>query len=63
MKWRKSSYCGNGAACVEVATEHGNILVRDSKNTDGPHLTFDLQFWLEFIQAIKTGEFNVDRMD
>jgi len=40
--WRKSTYSGgNGGECVEVATNlPGMVAVRDSKNPDGPILTF-----------------------
>ncbi|MFD4257154.1 DUF397 domain-containing protein [Streptomyces sp. NPDC058534] len=42
--WVKSSYSnGEGAECIEWAPEHaaatGEFLVRDSKDTDGPHLS------------------------
>ena len=42
LSWRKSSYSGNGGGnCVEVGTGlPGKIGVRDSKNPDGPVLSF-----------------------
>ena len=41
--WRKSSYSGaNGGNCVEVADGPGSVLVRDSKDPDGPRLAFGL---------------------
>jgi hypothetical protein len=37
--WRKSSYSdGTGGECVEVAATPGHVLIRDSKNPDGPVL-------------------------
>ncbi|MES9538235.1 DUF397 domain-containing protein [Actinomadura sp. NPDC000600] len=37
--WRKSSYSGGtGGECVEVAAGAGCVLVRDSKDPDGPCL-------------------------
>ncbi|MEU4804726.1 DUF397 domain-containing protein [Actinosynnema sp. NPDC023587] len=40
-RWRKSSHSGgNGADCVELAHAATALLVRDSKNPDGPVLTF-----------------------
>lgn len=37
--WYKSSYSSNGGQCIEVATAPGAVLVRDSKNPGGPHLS------------------------
>lgn len=40
--WRKSTHsAGDGGNCLEVADDHPHIVpVRDSKDPDGPHLTF-----------------------
>ncbi len=56
--WRKSSYSGNGGAtCVEVARNlPGVVAVRDSKNPDGPALTFSPDDWQRFTGGIKAGE-------
>jgi Domain of unknown function (DUF397) len=61
IRWRKSSYSGNGGGnCVEIATSLQNIvLVRDSKDLEGPRLTLDGQAWSEFIQGVKLGEFGL----
>nr|WP_205718843.1 DUF397 domain-containing protein [Actinomadura sp. WMMA1423] len=41
--WRKSSYSGGtGGECVEVAAVEGQLLVRDSKDPDGPCLGLTL---------------------
>jgi hypothetical protein len=55
-RWRKSSYSGNGGAnCVEAAyTPHGMIAVRDSKDPEGPRLTFSSTAWQTFTSTIKT---------
>ncbi|MDQ3579958.1 MAG: DUF397 domain-containing protein [Actinomycetota bacterium] len=42
MKWRKSSRSGNNVNCVEVAVGQGVVGVRDSKNSGGPVLAFDV---------------------
>lgn len=41
-EWRKSSYSnGNGGHCVQVALNlPGAVVVRDSKDPDGPTLAF-----------------------
>jgi hypothetical protein len=49
--WRKSSYSGD-QACVEVAASPGGVLVRDSKNPDGPMLAVSLTMWRAFLAAI-----------
>jgi Domain of unknown function (DUF397) len=36
--WRTSSYSPKGSACVQVASTPERILVRDSKDPDGPAL-------------------------
>lgn len=50
LYWLKSSYSGGeGGACVEVAACAATIHVRDSKNTDGPMLTFAPTSWASFV--------------
>ena len=60
--WRKSSYSGsNGGACVEVADNlPGIVAVRDSKDPNGPALTFAPADWLAFTTSIKRGELGLD---
>jgi hypothetical protein len=54
--WFKSSYSGGSQAdCLEVACGHPDILVRDSKTTTGPILTFSTTGWTTFVTAIKDG--------
>jgi Domain of unknown function (DUF397). len=54
--WRKSTYSGgNGGECVEVATNlPGVVAVRDSKNPNGPILTFTPDQWRTFLKDIKS---------
>jgi hypothetical protein len=59
LRWRKSSYSGNGGNCVEVGTGlRGRIAVRDSKDREGPKLVVSGNAWSEFTEAIKRGEFD-----
>jgi hypothetical protein len=53
--WRKSSYSGGeGGNCLEVADGHpGVVPVRDSKNPEGPRLTFHATAWSAFLGAVK----------
>ncbi|MCC5032866.1 DUF397 domain-containing protein [Streptomyces sp. WAC 00631] len=49
-QWTKSSYSSNdGPDCVEVAAIPGTILVRDSKNVQGPQLGFEPGAWARFL--------------
>jgi hypothetical protein len=61
LRWRKSSYSGNGGGnCVEVASNLPDMVaVRDSKNPDGLRLAFTREAWSEFLQSIKQGEFDL----
>ncbi|SCF45981.1 protein of unknown function (DUF397) [Micromonospora matsumotoense] len=53
-RWRKSTRSsGNGGNCVEVADNlPGVIAVRDSKDPDGPTLTFTPAAWHTFLTRI-----------
>ena len=61
LGWRKSSYSGNGGGdCVEVARNlAGVVLVRDSKDQDGPALAFTEESWSALVQSVKHGEFDL----
>ncbi|MER7850516.1 DUF397 domain-containing protein [Kitasatospora sp. NPDC096077] len=55
VAWRKSSHSSNeGAACVEVAETTTTVLVRDSKDKSGPHLTFTPAAWEAFVAFAAT---------
>jgi hypothetical protein len=57
--WRKSAYSGGTSNCVEVA---GNlpaiVAVRDSKDPDGPALTFTDTTWGAFTSTVKSGKYD-----
>jgi len=47
--WHKSSYSGSdGGDCIEVAAHPAAIHVRDSKDPEGPALTFSPAEWSAF---------------
>jgi hypothetical protein len=54
LRWRKSSYSGNGGGnCVEVA-DHGNrVLVRDTKDRGGAILRVSHETWRRFTDGVK----------
>ncbi|MFG3229296.1 DUF397 domain-containing protein [Kitasatospora sp. NPDC048194] len=55
VQWFKSSYCDNKQfACVEVRREPGAVAVRDSKDPDGPVLTFPGESWALFISMLRS---------
>ncbi|WP_307832713.1 DUF397 domain-containing protein [Planomonospora sp. ID91781] len=69
--WRKSSHSGGGSNCIEVALADDAqavgghkadaerlFLVRDSKDPDGPVLTFTPSEWDAFLAGVKDGEFD-----
>jgi Domain of unknown function (DUF397) len=52
--WRKSSYrSGNGGNCVEAASLVTGLLVRDSKDPDGPALAIAPEDWKTFTTLVK----------
>ena len=61
LRWRKSSCSGNGGGnCVEVASlASGIVAVRDSKDPDGPRLTFTPAEWEAFTAGVRAGEFDL----
>ena len=56
--WFKSSYSGQPSTdCVEAAfLAATRVKVRDSKDPNGPHHTFEGDAWMTFIRAVKHGE-------
>ncbi|MEV7543037.1 MULTISPECIES: DUF397 domain-containing protein [unclassified Streptomyces] len=54
VEWRKSSYCGEGEACVYVAAAPGT-LVRVADRADPAHLVMATTHaaWADFVEAVK----------
>jgi hypothetical protein len=56
LAWVKSSYSGgSGGNCIEVAghSEREQVLVRDTKDSDGPMLRFSPAAWRSFADQVK----------
>ena len=54
VRWRKSSYSGNnGGNCVQAGTVPGTVLVRDTKDINGPALSLSAHTWQAFTGRIK----------
>jgi hypothetical protein len=48
--WFTSTYSSSeGGACIEVASQPGAVHVRDSKDREGPSLTFSPTAWAAFL--------------
>ncbi len=58
VKFKTASECGI-SACVEIGQKDGNVMVKDSKNPNGPTLSFDTDEWNAFIKGAKAGEFDI----
>ncbi len=59
LQWVKSSLSFSNGNCVEVAgLPDGGIGVRDSKDPDGPVLTFTPGEWRAFLGGARNGEFD-----
>jgi hypothetical protein len=51
--WHRSSHSIGNANCTEAAIAGGHVLVRDSKDPDGPVLKFSPGQWTTFTEGIK----------
>jgi len=56
--WQKATKSNGAGACVEVSQSRGAVLVRDSKNPDGPVLVYTKTEWTAFLSGAKSGEFD-----
>jgi hypothetical protein len=52
-QWRKSSHSDNEGTCIEVAAAGGIVAVRDSKDPQGPALTFAPAAFAAFVDAVR----------
>ncbi len=50
--WHTSSYSGTNGGCVEVAPAPAGVLVRDSKDPEGPSLAVSTASWRAFLGTI-----------
>lgn len=58
--WMKSSRSTGNGACVEVKSPAVEaVVVRDSKDPQGPVLTFSPQAWASFVTDVDHGAFDL----
>jgi Domain of unknown function (DUF397) len=60
LRWRTARRSAGNGACVEIAPADGSILVRDSKDQDGPVMPYSGTSWRTFLAAAKAGQFDLD---
>jgi hypothetical protein len=58
-RWRKSSRSGAGNDCVELVVARIGAAVRDSKNPDAGHVSFETAGWDVFMGVVKEGRLDV----
>jgi hypothetical protein len=56
LAWRVARDC-DGGSCIRVAPHAGMILIGDTKNPDGPVLSYSHAEWVAFVNGIRQGDF------
>jgi predicted secreted Zn-dependent protease len=57
LTWHTALSC-DGGACVQVAADQNIILIRNSRQPDGPLVEYTSEEWHEFVSGIKKGDFD-----
>lgn len=58
IQWRHSGRCSAESACVEVAFAGERVLMRNSREPDGPVAAFSRAEWADFLAAVKDDQFS-----
>ena len=56
--WRKSTASAQGN-CVEVSFADESVLMRNSRNPEGPVLSFTHSEWEAFLTGVRNSEFDI----
>ena len=57
--WRKAAAASHNAGRVEVAVDGPAVLLRNSREPEGPRLVFNTQEWQCFLDGVVSGEFDL----
>ena len=57
--WQTSPFCQTDS-CVRIAVRNNQIAISDSKDEDGPFLTFTRAEWDAFAAGVKADAFALD---
>ena len=57
LAWRVARDCDAGT-CIGVAPHRGMIVIGDTKNPDGPVLSYSHDEWVAFVKGIGQGDFD-----
>jgi hypothetical protein len=50
--WRKSTHSSQGD-CVEIALDRPEVLIRDTKDREGGHITASATTWSELLSRLR----------
>jgi Domain of unknown function (DUF397) len=56
ISWRKASRSVGNGECVEISSHQGVVSIRDSKNPQGPVLTYPAKAFRAFLHTAKGGD-------
>ncbi|MFR9802579.1 DUF397 domain-containing protein [Pseudonocardia sp. RS010] len=60
LVWRHSTFSqGSDQTCRDVAFTPGQVVVRDSKDPEGPVLRFTAREWEVFLLGVRNNEFDL----
>ena len=62
LQWRKARRSANNGACVEVAAAGLRVLVRDTKDQDGPVMRYSSNAWRAFLAHAKADRFHPESL-
>jgi hypothetical protein len=60
LNWRTARRSAGNGACVEVAVANLHVLVRDSKDQDGPVMQYSGKAWQAFLAKAQKGHLDLD---